>query len=74
MAQKKTAFPIELQRYLRDVDYPADKKTLLDTAHHNDAPDDVLEAIKDLPDEEFDSPAAVTKAFSESEEGGERKW
>lgn len=66
MSQRKAASPIEVQRYLSGVDYPSDKSGLLDVAKENDAPQEVLDTLDELPDTEFDSPAAVTKALGES--------
>jgi hypothetical protein len=58
-----TNSPIELQKYLSGIDYPADKDTLVGTARSNGAPDDVISTLQDLPGTTFDSPAQVSKAF-----------
>jgi hypothetical protein len=68
MAQKKATAPTELQKYLKGVDYPASKETLRSTAENNGAPQDVLDVIDELPDEEYDAPTAVQKAFAEVEQ------
>ena len=62
--QAMTNSPIELQKYLGDVDYPADKQTLVDTARGNGADDDdVVQTLQDLPFDRFNSPNDVSEAF-----------
>ena len=56
--------PIELQKHLGGVDYPASKDDLVRRAEESGAGDDVLEALRGIPDREYDAPTAVTKAVS----------
>lgn len=58
-----TNSPIELQKYLGGIEYPTDKKTLVDTAKGNGAPGDVVSTLEGLPSDRFGSPAEVSKAF-----------
>jgi hypothetical protein len=61
---KLLANPIDIQRHLQGVDYPADREELLETARSEDATPDVVEALESLPeDEEFDGPDQVMAAF-----------
>jgi Protein of unknown function (DUF2795) len=55
--------PIEVQRYLRGVDYPASKDDLASTAEGNGAPGDLVERIRGLQRERFDGPDDVMEAF-----------
>ena len=57
--------PANLQKYLNGVDYPADKKTLAQRAKQNDAPQEVLDAIEDLPADDFGGPQDVMKAYGQ---------
>lgn len=57
--------PIELQKSLKGVDYPAKKDDIVKAAEENGADDDVLDALKDLPDQSFERPTDVTKALSD---------
>ena len=57
------ASPIDLQKHLKGVDYPASKDDLVRTAEEEGAGEDVVAAIRDLPGDSFDSPADVSKAF-----------
>ncbi|WP_336660715.1 DUF2795 domain-containing protein [Leucobacter sp. USHLN153] len=58
--------PIEVQRHLGGVDYPASRDDLVETARNNGAGDDVVSALEALPDREYDSPTAVSEAISGS--------
>ena len=51
--------PIEVQKHLGGVDYPATRDELADTARRNGAGDDVVRAISGLRDEEFGGPDTV---------------
>ncbi|WP_411557688.1 DUF2795 domain-containing protein [Plantibacter sp. MPB07] len=62
MAENPT--PIELQKYLSGVDYPASRDELVRTAHDQGAPDDVIEALEQADQDEFDGPTAVSSAVS----------
>jgi uncharacterized linocin/CFP29 family protein len=48
--------PIEVQKHLAGVDYPATRDELADTARRNGAQEDVVQAISELRDEQFDGP------------------
>lgn len=60
-----TPNPIEVQKHLSGVDYPASKDDLVGTAEREGASDDVLDALRSLPDREFDSPTDVTSAVAD---------
>ncbi len=53
--------PIEIQKALGGVNYPADKEDLIKNAEKKAANDDVLSALKDLPDKKYETPADVNK-------------
>jgi len=53
--------PIEIQKALGGVDYPAEKEDLIKNAEKKYASDDVLSALKGLPDKKYESPADVNK-------------
>ena len=70
------ANPIQIQKYLKGVDYPADKQTLIKTAKQQGADESVCASLDQLPDEEFQTPADVSAAFKgpsqdHAERGGE---
>ena len=54
--------PDQVLRYLADVDYPADKDTLVTTAERAGAPDGVLRSIRAIPPVEYRSRAEVVRS------------
>jgi hypothetical protein len=59
--------PIDIQKALKGISYPADKQTLLDTARANGADESVLAALEALPEQEYASPADVSKGVGNEE-------
>ncbi|WP_189551229.1 DUF2795 domain-containing protein [Streptomyces lavendofoliae] len=53
--------PIEMQKALGGVNYPASKKEIVDQASRHKAGQEVMKALDSLPDKEYDSPASVNK-------------
>jgi hypothetical protein len=58
--------PIQIQKHLSGVDYPASKQTLLETAKKEGADKDLLDALERIPDGDYDAPTAVSKAVSDN--------
>jgi hypothetical protein len=58
--------PANLQKYLNGVDYPTDRKGLVQKAKQNDAPKEVIDAIEELPSDKFGGPQDVMKAYGET--------
>ncbi|HEV7961218.1 MAG TPA: DUF2795 domain-containing protein [Actinoplanes sp.] len=58
-----TTNPIQLQKYLGGVDYPTDKKTLIERAKEKGADDDVIRTLQSLPLDRFNSPNDVSEAL-----------
>jgi hypothetical protein len=54
--------PVQLQKFLGGIDYPAEKEQIVETARDNDAPDDVVEFLERLPMDRFNSPNDVSEA------------
>lgn len=57
--------PIGIQKALKGASYPARKEDLLETAQANGADDSTLQTLRDMPDDEYDTPAAVSKAIGQ---------
>lgn len=55
--------PIEMQKYLGGVDYPASRDDLVEKAKSEGAPEEVLKHLKGMPDREYDGPNAVSQEF-----------
>lgn len=58
--------PIQLQKYLKGVHYPADKKTLVERARDQGADREAMAALEDLPEQEYDRPSDVSKALKKA--------
>jgi hypothetical protein len=56
--------PIDIQKALGGMNYPASKEDLVKHAQDKGADDTVLETLNNLPDREFDSPTDVNKEAS----------
>jgi hypothetical protein len=59
--------PIQLQKHLKGMDYPASKENLIQHAKKNGADQDVCSVLEQLPDEEYETPADVSKAVGNVE-------
>ncbi|MGH2506517.1 MAG: DUF2795 domain-containing protein [Ktedonobacteraceae bacterium] len=59
------ANPVEVEKSLKGIDFPAKKQDLIKHAQQHGADREVLETIKDLPREDFNNAADVTKAIGE---------
>jgi hypothetical protein len=62
------ANPVEIQKHLKGMDYPANKHKLVNHAQKQGADRKVLSLLEQLPeDEEFENPTDVNKAIGEIE-------
>ena len=57
--------PIEVEKYLKGVDYPAKKEDLIKHAQQQKAPQEVLETLKRVHNETFSKPTDVARAIGE---------
>jgi hypothetical protein len=55
--------PIEVQKHLSGVDYPAGKDQIIATAEENGAPQEVIEALQQMEGDQFDGPDDVMEAL-----------
>lgn len=55
--------PVQLQKYLGGIDYPIEKEQLVDHAQSEGADEQVLETLRRLPMDRFNSPNDVSEAF-----------
>lgn len=65
--------PIQLQKFLKGVDYPANKQALIDNAKSLGADENVCSTLEQLPDEDFQTPADVSQAFGKLSDTGEKR-
>lgn len=61
-----TPNPIQIQKFLGGVDYPADRDALLAKAKDSGADANVVKALESLPDRDYDGPTAVSSAIADA--------
>jgi len=55
---------IRVQKFLGGISYPATKQQLVDCARGNQADDNALRALGDLPDREYSGPDEISKVVA----------
>lgn len=55
--------PIQVEKFLKDIDYPAEKQELIDSAKKEGANDDVIHTLDVMPGRKFKSPNDVSQAI-----------
>lgn len=56
--------PIEVQKHLAGISYPATKQDVVATAESNGAPNEIIEQLQAADAEQFDGPDDVQAALS----------
>ena len=59
--------PIQVQKFLGGMDYPAGKEKLVEHARGQGADENVISTLEQLPDREYDGPSGVTKEIGNIE-------
>jgi hypothetical protein len=59
--------PIQMQKFLSGVDYPASKDELVQTAERNGADDNVMSHLRNLADRTYNGPNAVSQEFAKAD-------
>jgi hypothetical protein len=54
--------PIDIQKALGGMDYPATKEQIVEHAQQHGGSDDVVEALKNIEDREYEGPSGVSAA------------
>jgi len=57
--------PIQVEKFLKGVDYPATKDDLVKKAEQNGADEEIRSTLQQLKEDKFSSPADVSKAIGE---------
>jgi Protein of unknown function (DUF2795) len=55
--------PIDVQKHLKGISYPASREELVSTAESNGAPDEVVSQLREASRDSFDGPAEVMHAL-----------
>ncbi len=61
------ASPKEVEKCLKGMDYPAKKQDLITHAQEHGANQQVMDTLKQLPEQNFEGPTGVSKALGEME-------
>lgn len=58
--------PIQIQKFLKGVDYPATKAALIENAKKMGADENVCASLEELPEQEFEAPVDVSQALAKA--------
>ncbi|MBI2934617.1 MAG: DUF2795 domain-containing protein [Chloroflexi bacterium] len=53
----------QLQQYLKGMSYPADKKAIIARARSNNAPENVMSVLNQLPERSYSRPTEIEQEF-----------
>jgi hypothetical protein len=56
--------PAKLQEHLGGINYPASKQDLISYAEEKEAPQQLISALRKLPERQFNGPAEVNQAVA----------
>lgn len=59
--------PIQVQKYLSGMDYPAKKQDILNKAKQEGADESIMGELEKLPDQDYRSPNDVSQALGKME-------
>ncbi len=59
--------PVQVQKFLKGVDYPADKNELIQAAKDEGADENVISMLESLPEEQYQTPADLSQAIGAEE-------
>ncbi|HLP74911.1 MAG TPA: DUF2795 domain-containing protein [Bacteroidales bacterium] len=62
---RTTIAPIKVQKFLKGVNYPANRQKLIEAAKRNKADTEVISLLERLKGDAFNSPAEVSKGIGE---------
>jgi Protein of unknown function (DUF2795) len=57
--------PVQVQKYLKGVDYPVHKNDLLKHVHDQGGDESVRATLEKLPDKTYETPADVSEAIGQ---------
>jgi hypothetical protein len=57
--QRDRPNPTQIQKFLGGMDYPAAKKDVVEHARGKNAPEDVIRALRGLPDRKYEGPTGI---------------
>jgi len=61
--QRFNVSPAQVEKSLKGTHFPAEKQDLIQKAKENNANQDVLEVLENMPEKQFHSPVDISKAM-----------
>ena len=55
--------PVQVQKFLKDINYPVKKRDLIEHAKKHNASNEVLQDLNNLPEKEYTNAADVSREF-----------
>lgn len=71
--QRNVPNAIHVQKFLGGLDYPVDKRELIEKAKKNGADESVLQALQNIPEREYESPVSVSREVTHSDSSSKSK-
>lgn len=59
--------PIEVQKHLKGIDYPANKQDIIKHAEKQGADEELRSLLEELPEDEYETPTDVNRAIGQIE-------
>lgn len=59
------ANPIQVQKFLSGMDYPASKDEIVKHAKSKGADENIMDTLEQLPEDDYETPADVSKAIGQ---------
>lgn len=63
--QRESVSPAYVQKFLSGMDYPASKQEIIDHAKKNNADQDVISILQQIPDQQYNSAADVSSGIGQ---------
>lgn len=61
--------PVQVEKCLKGLDFPADKQEVIEYASQHGATSEIRQALNSLPERTFDSPVGLNKVLGEMNRG-----
>ena len=59
--------PVQIQKDLKGIDYPVNKQDFIKHAQQQGADENICSTLEQLPEQQYESPAEVSKAIGDLE-------
>ncbi len=59
--QQATPNPVQVQKFLGGLDYPAGKQDIIEKAKQEGADENILQTLEQIPDQDYSSPVAISR-------------